>query len=48
MLLNDFTAVAKEEEEFHGALATKLKEAWPCKQECQSERAEHIHLIFVM
>jgi hypothetical protein len=39
----------EEEKGFHGALATKLiKEALPCKQECQSEGAEHIYLIFVM
>ena len=50
MLLNNVPAMAKEEEEgFHGALATKLiKEALPCKQECQSEGAEHIYLVFVM
>jgi hypothetical protein len=38
----------EEEEGFHGALATKLMEALPYKQECQSEEVEHIYLIFVM
>ena len=48
-LLNNFSAMAKGgEERFHGALATKLKEALPCKQECRSEGAEHIYLVFVM
>ena len=37
----------EEEEGFHGALATKLKEALPFKQECQSEGAEHIYLVLV-
>jgi hypothetical protein len=35
VLLNDFLQWLREEEEgFHGALPTKLKEALPCKQEC--------------
>jgi hypothetical protein len=38
----------EEEERFHGALATKLKEALPCKQDCRSEGAKHIYFIFVM
>jgi hypothetical protein len=38
----------EEEDGFHGALTTKLKEALPCKQECQSKGAEHIYLVFVM
>jgi hypothetical protein len=25
-----------------------LKEALPCKQECQSEGTEHIYLVFIM
>jgi len=37
----------EEEEGLYGALATKLKEALPCK-ECQSKGAEHIYLVSVM
>ena len=49
MLLDDFPAMAKGGRRgFHGAQATKVKEALPCKQECQSEGAEHIYLIFIM
>jgi hypothetical protein len=38
----------EEEEGFHGALATKRKEALSRKQECQSKGVEHIYLVFVM
>jgi hypothetical protein len=48
VLLNDFPTMAKGGREgFHGAVATKLKEALLCKLECQSG-AEHIYLISIM